>query len=300
MSDIAVIGLGTMGLPIATRLAGAGHRVTGYDIAPAARDALAQVDGAEPAESAAAAAAAADTVILMLWSSVQVEEVLGDGGVLKAMRPGAMLIDMGSSDAMSTRALSERAALRGIRFVDAPVSGGGHCGATAGTMTIIIGGTDEDVAECMPLFEILGETIRHVGPIGAGHALKAINNLLSAVTLLASSEALDMGERFGLDPTKMLEVINASSGQSDSTTRKLPRFVVTKSYNSGGPLRGMVKDIHNATTLAGDMGLELRLGSLATEMWETAAREMRADADYTEIARWVAGDVDGVTADGDG
>jgi 3-hydroxyisobutyrate dehydrogenase len=292
MSDIAVIGLGTMGMPIATRLAGVGHRVVGYDVAPAARAALAEVDGAEVADSAAAAASGADVVILMLWSSVQVEEVLDAGGVLAAMAPGAMLIDMGSSSPLSTTRIAERAAARGVRFVDAPVSGGGHWGASAGTMTIIIGGRDEDVAACMPLFDVLGQTVRHVGPIGAGHALKAINNLLSAVTLLASSEALDMGERFGLDPALMLEVINASSGQSDSTSRKLPRFVVTKTYNSGGPLRGMVKDIHNATTLAEDMGLALRLGSLATEMWETAAAELPDDADYTEIARWVAGEVD--------
>lgn len=299
MTDVAVIGLGTMGMPIATRLAGAGYGVRGYDVAPAARDALAQVDGAVFAETAADAAAGADVVILMLWSSVQVEEVVHAGGVLDAMAPGAMLIDMGSSNPLSTRQLAADAAAAGIRFVDAPVSGGGHWGAAAGTMTIIVGGGEEDVAACMPLFEILGSTIRHVGPIGAGHALKAINNLLSAVTLLASSEALDMGERFGLDPAQMLEVINASSGQSDSTTRKLPRFVLTKTYDSGGPLRGMVKDIHNATTLAEDMGLRLRLGSLATEMWETAAEELPATADYTEIARWVAGDVDrGPTAGG--
>ncbi|MGE4425519.1 MAG: NAD(P)-dependent oxidoreductase [Solirubrobacteraceae bacterium] len=287
---VTVIGLGTMGLPIAKRLLGAGYDVVGFDVRDDARARFAQCDGARVADTALEAVADAETVVLMLMSSQVVESVVLSGGVLDALREGSLLLDMGSSSALSTRRLAELARERGVAYVDAPVSGGGHWSAAEGTMTIIVGGSDTDVARCMSLLQQLGTTIRHVGPAGAGHALKAINNLLSAVTLLASSEALVLGRRFGLDPARMMEVINASSGQSDSTTRKIPRFVITESYDSGGPLRGMLKDVRNATDLAAELGADLRLGGAVADLWQAAARDLPPEADYTEIARWVSGE----------
>jgi 3-hydroxyisobutyrate dehydrogenase len=160
-------------------------------------------------------------------------------------------------------------------------------GAIDGSLTIMAGGSPRSVEICRPLFERLGRTILHVGPVGAGHAMKALNNLLSATHLLASSEALAIGRRFGLDPHIMLEVINKSTGRSASTERKLPDFVLTESYDSGFALRLMVKDMEIAVSLGDQLGVHPALGGRASTLWSAAAQALPADADHTEIARWV-------------
>jgi 3-hydroxyisobutyrate dehydrogenase len=285
-SKVAFIGLGRMGLPMAGRLLAAGYRVSGHDAAEAALAAFADLEGAVAAGSAQEAAAGADAVVLMLPSSSVVDAVLVGGGLLDALDPGVALIDMSSSEPLATRALAQRASERGIELIDAPVSGGVR-GAIDGTLTIIVGGSDQAVAECRPLLEALGATIRHVGPVGCGHALKALNNLLSAVHLLASCEALAIGRSFGLDPQVLVETINVSTGRSASTERKLPQFILTESYDAGFALTLMVKDMGIAVSLAEQLGIEPDLGARALELWQQAAGALDAGADHTEIARWV-------------
>ncbi|HXR13354.1 MAG TPA: NAD(P)-dependent oxidoreductase [Solirubrobacteraceae bacterium] len=285
-STVAFIGLGRMGLPMVRRLAAAGYNVRGYDLSEQARDELAAIAGAQAADSAQAAAAGADVVVLMLPSSAVVGAVLLDDGLLEALAAGVALIDMSSSEPLQTRALAPRAAARGVNFVDAPVSGGVR-GAIAGSLTIMAGGDEEAVEACRPLLETLGTTVRHVGPVGAGHALKALNNLLSAVHLLASCEALAIGRGFGLDPHVLVETINVSTGRSASTERKLPEFILTGSYDAGFALSLMVKDIAIAVSLGEQLGIEPALGARALELWREAAGALGADADHTEIARWV-------------
>ncbi|GAA1212083.1 NAD(P)-dependent oxidoreductase [Pseudonocardia alaniniphila] len=291
MADLPVravgfVGLGRMGDPMVRRLAAAGVDVRGHDAAPDPRAAFADlvtiVD--KPAEVVPVGGDGPPVVILMLPDSNVVEAVLGEG-LLDALTPGTLLIDMGSSEPMRTKALAERVAARGAVMIDAPVSGG-VSGATAGTLTIMVGGPDTEVGVITPLLAVLGR-VRHVGPVGAGHALKALNNLMSASHLLASSEALLAGERFGLDPAVMLDAVNGSSGRSGSTENKWPNFVLPETYNSGFALALMVKDIRIALGLAEATGAPSALAARTVELWSEAAAALAPDADHTEIVRWL-------------
>jgi len=278
--DVAFIGLGRMGAPMARRLAGAGHRVRGHDLLPR------ELEGVIAAASAADAATGADAVVLMLPSSADVHWVAVENGVLEAMDAHTTLIDMSSSEPMATRELAEAAGTRGIDLVDAPVSGGVPR-ATNGTLTIMAGGNDAAVGRVRPLLETMGSRVLHVGPVGAGHALKALNNLLSATHLLATAEAVAIGRRFGLDPKIMIEVINTSSGASASTDIKYPNYILNQAFNSGFGARLMVKDIGIAVGLGEELEVPATLGERTLELWREAAEALPADADHTEIARWV-------------
>jgi 3-hydroxyisobutyrate dehydrogenase len=283
---IGFVGLGHMGLPMACRLAEAGYPVRGYDTAPTALAGFEEQSGAVAAASLAAATAGARAVVLMLPSSPVVREVLLAEGLLAEVEAGSLIIDMGSSEPTQTRELAETAARSGVQLVDAPVSGG-VAGARAGTLTVMVGGTDEQFAACLPLLQVLGGKVLRAGPVGAGHALKALNNLLSATTLLISCEALRVGRRFGLDPELMLEAINVSTGRSWSTEHKLPNFVVPGTFGDGFRLQLMVKDLRTAVALAEATATPIPLGEAAAALWERAAGALPEDADHTEIARWM-------------
>jgi 3-hydroxyisobutyrate dehydrogenase len=281
-SAVGFVGLGRMGEPMARRLAAGAVAVHGYDAAPGS---LAALDGVVTSvDSAAAASAGVPIVILMLPDSDVVEKVL-DGGLLDALATGALLVDMSSSEPLRTRALAERIAERGVTLVDAPVSGG-VSGARAGTLTIMVGGPTEAVATLSPLLSLMGR-VRHVGAVGAGHALKALNNLMSAAHLLASSEAILAGERFGLDPAVMLDAVNGSSGRSGSTENKWPNFVLPETYDSGFTADLMVKDIRIALGLAEATGAPSELAARTVELWGRAVEELGPGADHTEIVRWL-------------
>jgi 3-hydroxyisobutyrate dehydrogenase len=285
-ATVGFVGLGRMGTPMVRRLAAAGVAVRGHDTVP--RPELADV--VTPVESAPDVAAGVPVVILMLPDSTVVEAVVHGAGLLDALAPGTVLVDMGSSEPLRTRALAEEVAGRGAVLVDAPVSGG-VAGATAGTMTIMLGAPDDAVAGLEPLLGALGR-VRHVGPVGAGHALKALNNLMSATHLLASSEALLVGERFGLDPTVMLDAVNGSSGRSVSTEVKWPNFVVPGTFDSGFAISLMLKDIRIALGLAEATGSASALAGRTVELWAEAAAALGPGADQTEIVRWLRGSGD--------
>jgi 3-hydroxyisobutyrate dehydrogenase len=280
-ASVGFVGLGRMGEPMVRRLAGAGIAVRGHDAA--ARPGLADV--VTLVDKAAEVAEGVPVVILMLPDSNVVDAVVHGAGLLDALASGTVLVDMGSSEPLRTRALADEVAARGAALVDAPVSGG-VTGATAGTMTIMVGGPDDAVAALTPLLAVLGR-VRHVGPVGAGHALKALNNLMSAAHLLASSEALLVGQRFGLDPAVMLDAVNGSSGRSGSTENKWPNFVLPETYDSGFALALMVKDIRIALGLAEATGSPSALAARTVELWTEAAAELGPDADHTEIVRWL-------------
>jgi 3-hydroxyisobutyrate dehydrogenase len=278
---VGFVGLGRMGTPMVQRLAAAGIAVRGYDTAP--RPELAGV--VTLVQEAALVADGVPVVVLMLPDSAAVEAVARGAGLLDALAPGTVLVDMGSSEPLRTRALAEEVAARGAVLVDAPVSGG-VSGATAGTMTIMVGGPEDVVAPLGPFFAVLGR-MRHVGPVGAGHALKALNNLMSAAHLLASSEALLAGQRFGLDPAVMLDAVNGSSGRSGSTENKWPNFVLPGTFDSGFALGLMLKDIRIALGLAEATGAPSALAARTVELWTEAAAALGPAADHTEIVRWL-------------
>jgi 3-hydroxyisobutyrate dehydrogenase len=266
-----------MGRPMSRRLAAAGHRLLAYDVDPAAPRTV----------DSLAAVAGAPIVILMLPSSDVVEQVLLGDGLLDALSAGSLVVDMSSSEPTRTQALAPEALRRGLELVDAPVSGGVR-GAEAGTLAIMAGGSGEQFERCRPLLEAMGSKVVHVGAVGSGHALKALNNLLSATSLLISSEALAAARRFGLDPQVFVEVVNGSSGRSVSTEQKLPSFVLPGTYDSGFALQLMLKDLRIALGLARATQAPFALAEAATELWARAAQALPADADHTEIARWVA------------
>ena len=281
---IGFIGLGNMGTPMSARLLEAGYTVTGTDLSEENRSRLV-ASGGTAVESTSEVAAVADVLILMLPNSNIVESVLESDGAAAALPAGAIVVDMSSSEPLRTRALAERlAASGGPALVDAPVSGGVG-GATSGKLTIMAGGDAETIEALRPVLEVLGK-VRHTGSVGSGHALKALNNLLSATHLLVTSEAMAAGKEFGLDPQTMLEVFNSSSGRSGSTENKWPNFILPGSFDSGFGLALMLKDMKIAASLAESLGRPSQLGARAVELWGQAATELDPASDHTEIARW--------------
>jgi len=285
MTAIAFIGLGNMGTPMAQRLLAAGHTVRGFDLAEPARARLTEAGGtscASPAEAVAGASA----VILMLPNSDVVEGVITSPEVNAELATDTLVIDMSSSEPLRSRALEQHLRQKGIRFVDAPVSGGVK-GAEDGALTVMTGGTDENVAEAAAILSCFG-TVKRAGQVGAGHAAKALNNLMSATHLLVSSEAILAGQSFGVAPELLLQIVNGSSGKSGSTENKWPNFILPGSYDSGFALKLMLKDMKIAVDLADQVHAASRLSHAAVQLWEEASAELPDNADHTEIARWVA------------
>jgi 3-hydroxyisobutyrate dehydrogenase len=277
---VGFIGLGHMGTPMVSRLVDAGVTVRAYDASLEAREAFAAaVPGATVVGSASETADGAEAVLLCLPNSAIVESVVAE---LDAAR---VIVDMSSSEPLRTRALAASLADTGRVLVDAPVSGG-VSGARAGTLAVMVGGPDDVVADLEPLLAAMGRP-RHVGPVGAGHALKALNNLMSAAHLVASSEAVLVGEEFGLDPAVMLEVVNGSSGRSGSTENKWPNHILPGTYGAGFGIGLLVKDIHIALDLAASTSVPTRHAAATVALWDEALAELGPTADHTEIARWL-------------
>ena len=208
---IGFIGTGSMGQPMVNNLIRKGFAVAAYDVAPAALGAAAKL-GAATAGSTAEAAKGSDLVITMLPSSSHVETAyLGPGGVLEGAAAGRLCVDMSTINPSVSRRVAEAARGRGLRFLDAPVSGGVP-GATEGTLTIMVGGEPADLEEARPALAAMGKNIIHVGPVGSGEVAKVCNNLISGVAMVAVSEAFRIAEAFGVDPKVLTDVIARSSG----------------------------------------------------------------------------------------
>jgi 3-hydroxyisobutyrate dehydrogenase len=278
---IGFVGLGNMGAVMSARLVAAGFTVHGFDISPTARGALAEAGGL-PHDTLGDAVRDATVVILMLPSSDVVEAVVRDPQFTPA---GTTVIDMGSSEPSRTRALAAELGQREITLIDAPVSGG-VAGARSGRLTIMVGADQAAVDRLRPVFAPIGDPVS-VGGVGAGHAVKALNNLLSATHLLSTAEVMAAGQRFGLDPRVMIDVFNRSSGQSRSTSSKWPDFVLPGTFNSGFALALMVKDMRIALGLAEQVGAADRLSRSVLEIWAAAADALPPTADQTELAAWV-------------
>ena len=284
---VGFVGLGNMGIPMTRRLAAAGYQVRGFDTSAEARASFAAIGGeVTVADALTSVGDGASAVILMLPDSDVVEHVLLTAGLLGRLAPGTTVIDMSSSDPARTRVLAATLAEAGVTLIDAPVSGG-VAGARAGSLTVMVGGPAAAFAAFRPLLAAMGSRVVHAGDIGAGHAVKALNNLLSAAHLLASSEALIAGRRFGLDPAVMLEIINGSSGRSWSTQNKWPAYVLTEKYDAGFSIRLMVKDIKLALAIEHATGVPSAASEAVVAAWEAALADSPPGADHTAIARWL-------------
>jgi 3-hydroxyisobutyrate dehydrogenase len=285
--DVAVlfIGLGAMGLPMARNLDRAGVDLLVHDAGDAAVRAATDA-GLEALLTLDALPGAVDTVVLMLPSSGVVEAVLeGAGGLLDRLPTGALVIDMGSSEPSSTERLSERAATSGIGYVDAPVSGG-VARAVTGELAVMAGGDAADVARALPLLEAVGGHIAHVGPSGAGHAAKALNNLLSATNIAAAAEILTAAASFGIRPEAMLDVINASTGRSQASEVKYPAEVLTGRFASGFRMDLMLKDLAIAASLTSGAGLDSPVTDAAAGVARAARALTGETPDHTELVRY--------------
>lgn len=283
---VGFVGLGLMGRPMAARLVQAGISVRGFDVSPSARSEAAESSGVIPASDLRDVGSGADVIILMLPNSDAVENVLVGRGLLAALAPGATVVDMSSSEPLRTRALAERAGARRVTLLDAPVSGG-VAGAESGALTIMVGGREDAVDNVRWVLEPLGKRIVRIGDVGAGHAAKALNNLMSAAHLLVTSEAMLSAKEFGLDVNVVLDAVNGASGRSGSTETKWPKFIVSERYDSGFTLGLMVKDMSIAVEMERSLGVPGALSEAALTLWKEAGRFLPSDADHTEIVRWL-------------
>ena len=284
---IAFIGLGMMGLPMASLLVSKGLTTRGADLSAEARAAFVAAGGLAFAD-AREAASGADLVITMLPDGKVVRAaLLGAAGLAEVLAPGTRIIDMSSSAPLGTTQLGEDLAARGLRLVDAPVSGGVRR-AVNGTLAIMAGGAAEDVAAVRPVLEALGQSVFATGPLGSGHAMKALNNYVSAAGLAAAAEAVLVAQRFGLDPNIAVDVLNASTGRNNSTEVKMKQFILSETFGSGFSLALMAKDLRTAADLADQLDLPVPLIQNMAGLWEEAKGDLEPGADHTEIYRYLA------------
>jgi 3-hydroxyisobutyrate dehydrogenase len=291
---VGFVGLGRMGLPMAGRLAQAGFAVTGFDLDAGARERFRAAGQGRIADSLSQLGRDSDIVITMLPNGDAVRAVVlgaaARGGsapaLLDSLAPGAIVVDSSSSAPTGTRQLGEILAAKAIGMLDAPVSGG-VAGAAAGTLAIMVGGEPQLLERCRPLLAAIGTRIFASGPLGSGHALKALNNLVSAAGLFAAAEALLIGRRFGLDPGVMVDVFNASTARNNSTENKFKQFVLSRRFSSGFSLALMVKDLTTALDLAAATSTPAPLGARCRELWAAAGEELEDGADHTAVVRWL-------------
>src|SRR5882672_4536354 len=266
-----------MGQPMARHLARAGYRV----LARAREEA-----GAEAPGSLRVIAERCDAVITMLPDGHAVRAVTLDAeGLLAGFAPGAVLIDMSSSSPVGTRELGERLAARDVRMIDAPVSGGVRKAEDA-TLAIMVGGEVQTIERCNPVLEAMGKQIFLTGALGSGHAMKALNNYVSAAGLAAAVEAVLAAARFGLDPGKVVDVLNASTGMNNSTLNKFHRFILSRSFDSGFSLDLMVKDLKTALEVAHSSGTPAPLAEACVAAWSEAQAALGPGLDHTAVARY--------------
>ncbi len=282
---IGFIGLGMMGTPMSTCLAKAGYTLYVAD-ADAAR--VAEVCGQIAASPLTPQTAGdLDVLVTMLPSSTIVEAVLLQDGWADRLRKGSLVIDMSSSEPTRSRTLAGILGERGLAYLDAPVSGGVKR-AESGSLAILVGGDEPVLDQARPILEAMGQSILHIGPAGSGHAAKALNNFVSACGLMVTVEALHVAKRFGIAPEVMTDVLNASTGRSNTSENKVKQFMLSDSFASGFSLRLMDKDLAIAKSLANSVGYTLSFGAQGIDTWHRVAEKAPASADHTEMYRFLA------------
>ncbi|MGH7497602.1 MAG: NAD(P)-dependent oxidoreductase [Gemmatimonadales bacterium] len=285
---LAFLGLGAIGSPMAAHLARRGP-LTVWNRTAARAGEFAARHGAVAAATPREAAASADVVLTCLPTSREVEALLdGPNGLLAALRPGALFLDCTSGDPAGSRRIAARLAERGVAFADAPVSGGTN-GAEAGTLTVMVGADAKTFARAQPILAAFGRRIEHVGPVGAGDALKAMNNALLAVNILAVGEALASLVKAGVAPRLALEVINASSGRSFVSEVLVPERVLTGLWPGTFRLALLAKDVGIAGDLLEETGVQGPVIDVARGLIDAARARLGEAADYLEPIRLIEG-----------
>jgi 3-hydroxyisobutyrate dehydrogenase len=285
MSSVAFLGLGAIGRPMARRIAAAGIPLTVWNRTGARAAAFAAEHDVTAASSAVEAVRGADIVVTCLSTSADVAEVL-DQHVLAALKQGALILDCTSGDPATSRVIAARLSTRKARFVDAPVSGGVK-GAEEGSLTVMCGGDAADIERARPIIETFGKKIVHCGPIGAGDAVKAMNQALLAITIWGTGEALAALAKLGVSPQVALEVINSSSGRSNASMNLFPERVLTRAFPRTFRLALMDKDVRIAAQIARDEKVPAPLTQLAADLCSLAHRELGEEADHVEAVKMI-------------
>ncbi len=286
MATIAFIGLGNMGGGMAANLAKAGHDVRAFDLSADALD-KAKAAGCLPADSAEAAIADAQVVVTMLPAGRHVEAVYADA-VFAAATPGTLLIDCSTIDVATARRVAEAAGTKGLVAVDAPVSGG-IAAANAGTLTFMVGGSDDGFARAEAILSDMGKAVIHAGASGAGQAAKICNNMLLGATMIATCEAFVLAERLGLEAGKFFDIASVSSGQSWSMTSYCPvpgvgpETPADRDYEGGFAAALMLKDLKLAAEAAAESGAATPMGARAAELYQAFADQGGGGRDFSGI-----------------
>ena len=285
MLKTAFLGLGAIGAPMAQHLPAHGFELTVWNRTRDRAEQFAKSVRARIAETPSAAARDADIVITCLPTSREVEALLdGDDGLLRGFRRGATLVDCTSGDPATSRRIAARLRESGVAFVDAPVSGGKR-GAEEGTLTIMCGGDAAVVERVRPVLSAFGKNIVHCGDVGAGDMVKAINQALLAIHIWATGEGLATLAKSGVDPRVALDVINASSGRSNTSMNLFPERVLSRAFPRTFRLALLDKDLRIAAGIARDVGVPSPLTQLASELFRAARVELGEEADHVEAVR---------------
>ena len=293
MAIIGFIGLGNMGAPMAVNLVKAGHRVIGYDVNPNAVQALA-ASGVQAASSAAQAARGAELVITMLPAGEHVREVwLHQGGLIEAVKSSKpLLIDCSTIDVESARVVTEAARAAGLEMLDAPVSGGVG-GATAATLTFMVGGSETAFARGLPILQAMGKNIVHAGGPGAGQAAKICNNMMLAINMVGVSEGFLLARKLGLDWDKLFQVASTSSGQSWALSNycpapgPVPAAPSNRDYAAGFTAALMLKDVKLSQAAADATGSPTPLAAHAMSFYQAVVDAGDGGKDFSVVFRWL-------------
>ncbi len=293
MAMIAFVGTGNMGGPMARNLLRAQEQVRAFDLSAAALKSVLDA-GAQRAASVKEAVAGADIVITMLPAGEHVRAVYLENGILTAAKKGTLLIDSSTIDIDSARAVHDAAARAGFDFLDAPVSGGVG-GAEAATLAFMCGGSEKAFARAMPVLEKMGKRIVHAGGPGAGQAAKICNNMLLAISMIGTCEAFVLGEKLGLDPQRLFDIMSAASGQCWSLTTycpvpgPVPTAPSNRNYKGGFATALMLKDLKLAQTAAQGSGASTPLGAEAAQLYALFAARGEGATDFSGIINLLRG-----------
>ena len=281
---VGFVGLGIMGMPMARNLLAAGYDLTVHNRSRERAEKLA-AEGAAVAESPGEVAESADVVFTMLPGPPEVEAVFGE--MLEVAAEGALLVDMSTSSPILARKLDGVAREKGVGALDAPVSGG-DVGAIEGTLSIMVGGSEEDFGRARPLFEVMGKTITHVGEAGAGQTVKACNQIVVGLTIEAVSEALVLGERAGVEPSKILDVLSGGLAGNEVMEVKREKFL-SRDFSPGGRSRFHLKDLGIALAAARESGVPLPVTAIVNEMFGALVARGMGDLDHSTLVALLDG-----------
>jgi 3-hydroxyisobutyrate dehydrogenase len=288
---VGFVGIGAMGTPMAGNLARAGYKLVVFDLDAKRTAALTKQSGGTVATSLAELGAKASIIITMLPDGKAVRTALCGKGdsfkvcLLERAAKNTLVIDMSSSSPMGTRELGTLLEQRGYPLIDAPVSNGVK-GAVAATLSIMVGGDKTLFERVKPMLEKMGSQIYYAGPLGAGHAIKALNNYVSAAGLIAACEAMHAGQAFGIDPNVIVDIINTSSGMNNTTKNKCKQYMLSGAYNAGFSTGLMAKDVRTALEIAQAMNTSTLYAKPTADVWNAMEQQLGFTSDHTEMHKF--------------